>query len=98
MTELLSDTVRKATLEPLLANGWALDASRDAIVKTYEFGNFAQAMGWMMQAAIWAEKWQHHPEWRNVYNKVEVVLTTHDVGGLSALDVKLARKLDGLAV
>ncbi len=97
MTELLSDAVRKATLEPLLANGWALDPARDAIVKTYEFANFAEAIGWMMQAAIWAEKWQHHPEWCNVYNKVEVVLTTHDVGGLSALDVKLARKLDHLA-
>jgi len=97
MTEILSDTARKATLEPLLANGWALEATRDAMTKSYEFANFAQAMGWMMQAAIWAEKWNHHPEWFNVYNKVQVTLSTHDVGGLSALDVKLARKLDKLA-
>ena len=97
MTELLSDTVRKATLEPLLSNGWALESERDAMTKTYKFADFAQAIGWMTQAAIWAEKWDHHPEWFNVYNKVRVTLTTHDVKGLSALDVKLARKLDTLA-
>ena len=53
--------------------------------------------GFMTRAAIWAEKWDHHPEWFNVYNRVDVTLTTHDVGGLSALDVKLARKMDTLA-
>jgi 4a-hydroxytetrahydrobiopterin dehydratase len=97
MTEILSKAVRKATLEPLFSKGWALMPERDAITKTYKFANFAEAMGWMVQAAIWAEKWNHHPEWANVYNKVEVTLTTHDVGGLSALDVKLAQKLDKLA-
>ena len=70
---------------------------RDAITKTYEFGNFVEAFGWMTRVAIWAEKWDHHPEWSNVYKTVTVVLTTHDVGGLSALDAKLARKMDGLA-
>ena len=57
---------------------------------------FIEAFGWMTRAAIWAEKWNHHPEWSNVYNKVDVVLTTHDADGLSSLDVKLARKLDTL--
>ena len=57
---------------------------------------FVDAFGWMTRAAIWAEKWNHHPEWFNVYKRVEVTLTTHDVGGLSPLDVKLARKMDGL--
>ena len=95
--EKLSNTARKTTVEPLLENGWALESKRDAITKTYKFANFAEAMGWMMQAAIWAEKWNHHPEWSNVYNQVQVALTTHDVDGLSALDVKLARKLDKLA-
>ncbi|WP_297773238.1 4a-hydroxytetrahydrobiopterin dehydratase [uncultured Roseovarius sp.] len=96
MTEKLSDTARKTTLEPLLENGWALAEGRDAIHKTFKFANFVEAMGFMTRAAIWAEKWDHHPEWFNVYNKVEITLTTHDVGGLSALDVKLARKIDGL--
>ena len=50
----------------------------------------------MSRAALWAEKWDHHPEWRNVYNRVEVVLTTHDVDGISSLDAKLARKMDTL--
>ncbi len=97
MSEHLSETARKTTLTPLLENGWALDEERDAISKEYKFRDFVEAFGFMTRAAIWAEKWNHHPEWFNVYNKVKVVLTTHDVDGLSALDLKLARKMDGLA-
>ena len=97
MTERLSETARKTTLEPLLENGWTLDEDRDAISKTYSFDNFVEAFGFMTKAAIWAEKWNHHPEWSNVYKTVNVTLTTHDVDGLSSQDVKLARKLDGLA-
>jgi 4a-hydroxytetrahydrobiopterin dehydratase len=96
MTEKLSDTARKTVLEPLLKVGWTLDADRDAISKTFKFGDFTEAFGWMTRAAMWAEKWDHHPEWSNVYNTVEVTLTTHDVDGLSSLDAKLARKLDTL--
>lgn len=96
MTERLSDTARKTTLAPLLETGWALDEGRDAISKTFKFSNFIEAFGFMTRAAIWAEKWNHHPEWANVYNRVEVTLTTHDVDGLSAQDVKLARKMDTL--
>ena len=96
MTEHLSDIARKTTLDPLIDTGWILDKDRDAITKEYKFGNFVDAFGFMTRAAIWAEKWNHHPEWFNVYNKVRVTLTTHDVGGLSALDVKLARKMDTL--
>ncbi|UZD90542.1 4a-hydroxytetrahydrobiopterin dehydratase [Cognatishimia activa] len=96
MTEKLSNAAREAMLGPLLENGWQLDQSRDAIAKTFKFGSFIEAFGWMTRAAIWAEKWNHHPEWRNVYNRVEVTLTTHDVDGLSSLDVKLARKMDTL--
>ncbi|MGB0439544.1 MAG: 4a-hydroxytetrahydrobiopterin dehydratase [Paracoccaceae bacterium] len=95
MTEPLSDTDRETALSALLAAGWSLEADRDAITKTFVFKNFAVAFGWMAQMAIWAEKWNHHPEWRNVYNRVEVTLTTHDVKGLSALDIALARKMDG---
>jgi 4a-hydroxytetrahydrobiopterin dehydratase len=96
MTEKLSDTARKTVLEPLLKAGWTMQSDRDAITKTYKFKDFTEAFAWMTRAALWAEKWDHHPEWFNVYNRVEVVLTTHDVNGLSALDAKLARKLDTL--
>ncbi|MBJ6372322.1 4a-hydroxytetrahydrobiopterin dehydratase [Sedimentitalea arenosa] len=97
MTEKLSAEARGPLLDPLLKSGWTMADGRDAITKTYEFGNFVEAFGWMTRVAIWAEKWDHHPEWSNVYKTVTVVLTTHDVGGLSALDAKLARKMDGLA-
>ncbi len=96
MTEKLSAETRGPLLNPLLANGWEMVEGRDAIVKTFKFDDFADAFGWMTSAAIWAEKWNHHPEWSNVYNKVTVTLTTHDVDGLSTLDAKLARKMDGL--
>lgn len=97
MTELLSDTARETMLEPLFDTGWAMVEGRDALHKTFRFADFTDAFGWMTRVAIWAEKWNHHPEWSNVYKTVTVVLTTHDVGGLSALDAKLARKMDGLA-
>ncbi|MBY6056031.1 4a-hydroxytetrahydrobiopterin dehydratase [Leisingera daeponensis] len=96
MTEKLSDATRGPLLEPLFATGWEMVEGRDAITKTFKFKNFADAFGWMTRAAIWAEKWNHHPEWSNVYNRVTVVLTTHDVDGISAQDAKLARKMDGL--
>ena len=96
MIEKLSDTAQEQLLGPLLANGWAHDEARDAITKEFKFADFAQAFSWMTQAALWAEKWNHHPEWSNTYNRVTVTLTTHDAGGLSALDAKLARKMDSL--
>ena len=97
MTDTLNDTERATDLAPLLATGWAMVEGRDAIKKTFVFKNFVDAFGWMTRAAIWAEKWNHHPEWDNVYKTVNVVLTTHDAGGLSALDIKLAQKMDSLA-
>ncbi|MEM9966812.1 MAG: 4a-hydroxytetrahydrobiopterin dehydratase [Pseudomonadota bacterium] len=97
MTEKLSEDIRLATLEPLLGNGWKMVQDRDAIHKSFVFANFVEAFGWMTRVAIWAEKWNHHPEWFNVYKTVEVTLSTHDVGGLSDLDVKLAQKMDDLA-
>ncbi len=96
MTEKLSDATRGPLLEPLLENGWQIVDGRDAIFKEFKFTNFVEAFGWMTRAAIWAEKWNHHPEWENVYNRVRVTLTTHDVDGLSSLDAKLARKMDSL--
>lgn len=96
MTERMSDEGRMLLLEPLTQTGWTMVQGRDAIAKTFVFNNFVDAFGWMTRVAMWAEKWNHHPEWSNVYKTVEVVLTTHDVGGLSSLDAKLARKMDSL--
>lgn len=97
MTEKLDDVLRQTELPLLVGNGWDMVAGRDAITKTFKFRNFVEAFGWMTRCAIWAEKWNHHPEWENVYNRTTVTLSTHDVGGLSALDIKLARKMDALA-
>ena len=92
----LSETERHQDLAPLLAKGWTAVEGRDAIAKEFKFANFIAAFGWMSQAAIIAEKMNHHPEWFNVYNRVSVTLSTHDVGGLSALDITLAQKMDAL--
>ena len=97
MTDKLTDTERTEQIDPLLANGWTMVEGRDAIHKTFVFKNFVEAFGFMTRAAIWAEKWNHHPEWSNVYKTVEVTLTTHDADGLSALDAQLGAKLDTLA-
>lgn len=69
----------------------------DKLCKTFKFKSFIRAFGWMSQIAIWAEKLNHHPEWFNVYNRVDVELTTHDVDGLSDLDFKMAKKMETFA-
>ena len=75
-------------------NGWKLLPNRDAINKQYKFSNFIDAFGYMSKIAIVAEKMNHHPEWFNVYNKLDVTLSTHDCNGLSNLDIKLATEMD----
>ena len=97
MTEKLEGSRRDEVLAALSATGWEEVDGRDAIVKTFSFGNFIEAWGWMSRMAIVAEKMNHHPEWFNVYNRVEVTLTTHDADGLSELDVTLAEKMDAAA-
>ena len=97
MAEKLTEDARRELIGPLVGAGWTHDASRDAISKTFRFGNFVEAFGWMTRAALHAEKINHHPEWSNVYNQVSVTLTTHDADGLTELDVKLAKRLDALA-
>ncbi len=94
MSEKLTGAKRETVLAGLTGNGWVIDGNRDAITKTFKFTNFVDAFGWMTRMAIIAEKMNHHPEWSNVYNRVEVTLTTHDVDGLSALDAELAQKMD----
>ena len=97
MATLLEGADRAEAMAGLAGSGWTEVDGRDAIQKTYQFKNFTRAFGWMTQVAIVAEKMDHHPEWSNVYRTVEVTLATHDVGGLSALDITLAQKMDRLA-
>jgi 4a-hydroxytetrahydrobiopterin dehydratase len=97
MATLLSPDERKALLPPLAETGWAAVPGRDAIRKIWRFADFSQAWGFMSRAALAAEAADHHPEWTNRYNLVDVTLTTHDCGGLSALDLALAARLDRLA-
>ena len=77
--------------------GWSAAEGRDAITKTFKFADFNAAFGWMTRVALAAEKLDHHPEWSNVYSKVEVLLATHDAGGVTALDVTLAKIMDDAA-
>jgi 4a-hydroxytetrahydrobiopterin dehydratase len=94
MSKKLEGEARRLALADLEATGWAVAEDRDAIRKTFKFKSFVEAWGWMTRMAIEAEKLNHHPEWSNVYNRVEVTLTTHDADGLSELDLKLAAKMD----
>jgi 4a-hydroxytetrahydrobiopterin dehydratase len=88
---------RDHALKAVQDHGWAMVDGRDAITKRFVFGDFNEAFGWMTRVALVAEHMNHHPEWFNVYKTVEVTLSTHDVGGLSNLDVALASKMDRLA-
>ena len=77
--------------------GWAEAKGRDAIVKTFQFKSFGQAWGWMSRVALLAEKMDHHPEWVNVYGRVDVTLSTHSAGGVTEKDIAMARKMDAFA-
>lgn len=94
--EKLSPDARAALLSELEQNGWSEVEGEDTLQKTFKFRNFISAFGFMTKVALYAEKWNHHPEWFNVYNRVDVRLTTHDAGGLTELDAKLARQMDKL--
>jgi 4a-hydroxytetrahydrobiopterin dehydratase len=95
MTQKLAGEARKAALSRL--KGWSEVQGRDAITKKFVFADFNQAFGFMTRAALVAEKSDHHPEWFNVYKTVEVTLSTHDAGGLTEKDVKLAEIMDKFA-
>lgn len=95
MAEKLTGEGRKQALAKLA--GWVEAPGRDAIAKTFVFKDFNEAFGFMSRVALVAEKHDHHPEWKNVYKTVEVVLSTHDAGGLTAKDVALAEAMDGFA-
>lgn len=91
----LSSEARKTALQAL--PGWAEVAGREAIAKTFIFSDFNEAFGFMSRVALIAEKHDHHPEWRNVYKTVDVVLSTHDAGGLTAKDIDLAKAMNAIA-
>ncbi|WP_375285535.1 4a-hydroxytetrahydrobiopterin dehydratase [Sphingomonas sp.] len=94
MVEQLSEAERAEALDIL--PDWDYDEARDAITRSIVFGDFAEAFGFMTQVALIAERADHHPEWTNVWNRVEITLTTHDAGGLSARDVELAQAIDSI--
>ncbi len=91
----LTAEARKSALQGL--PGWAEVSGRDAIARTFVFKDFNEAFGFMSRAALVAEKHDHHPEWRNVYKTVEVVLSTHDAGGVTQKDVELAKAMNTIA-
>jgi 4a-hydroxytetrahydrobiopterin dehydratase len=93
MVAKLQGAARDAGLKSL--SGWAEIEGRDAIGKSFKFTDFNQAWGFMTRVALAAEKLDHHPEWFNVYNRVDIVLSTHDAGGLSDRDITLAKLIDG---
>ena len=95
MVEKLSDAERDSFFAD--HPDWTPAEGRDAAQRTFRFSGFAEAFGWMTRIAIEADKADHHPEWFNVYDRVEVTLTTHDAGGLSARDVAMAKVMDGAA-
>jgi 4a-hydroxytetrahydrobiopterin dehydratase len=78
-------------------SGWGRSADRDALVKSFRFADFSTAWAWMSRVALLAESMDHHPEWSNVYNRVEVLLTTHDADGVTELDLRMARFMDEAA-
>ena len=95
MAQKIDAAQRDAALADL--SGWKLVDGRDALTRTLKFADFSQAFGFMTRVALAAEKLDHHPEWSNVWNRVEITLSTHDAGGLTQLDIKLAKIIDGLA-
>ncbi|KAJ0173580.1 hypothetical protein K1T71_010729 [Dendrolimus kikuchii] len=94
MADKLTQEDRATQLQPLVQNGWKVQSNRDAIEKEFKFKDFNEAFGFMSRVALLAEKMDHHPEWFNVYNKLQVTLSSHDVNGLSKRDIRMATFMD----
>lgn len=95
MAKKLDDVARSSITQRL--PGWRMVDGRDAIQRMFRFKDFSEAFGFMARAALVAEQMNHHPEWHNVWNRVDVTLSTHDAGGLTELDLKLAEAMDRIA-
>ena len=94
MIEALNETERADALDGLPE--WDYDEARDAIARQLVFADFVEAFGFMTQVALIAERMNHHPEWTNVWNRVDILLTTHDAGGLSPRDIEMAEAIDAI--
>ncbi|XP_034833949.1 pterin-4-alpha-carbinolamine dehydratase [Maniola hyperantus] len=94
MADKLNQDERVSLLNPLLESGWKVQSDRDAMIKEFQFKDFNQAFGFMTRVALLAEKMDHHPEWFNVYNKLQVTLSSHDCNGLSKRDIRMAKFMD----
>lgn len=92
MVEQLNEDQRAAALDRL--GEWDYDEARDALTRSFLFADFSEAFAFMTRVALLAEKADHHPEWSNVWNRVDILLTTHDAGGLSQRDVRMAEAID----
>src|SRR3954466_4353221 len=99
MTDVKREKLESAAITEQLAglDGWALDDGGASISKSFKFGNFVEAFGFMAESALAAEKLDHHPEWFNVYSRVDVKLNTHSAGGLTELDFKMAKAMEKAA-
>lgn len=95
MTDKLGEKEVEAALRASALAGWA--ANQKGLHQSFTFANFRKAFAFMAEIALWAEKLDHHPEWNNVYNKVNIVLTTHDAGGITAKDIQLAKVINRIA-
>lgn len=95
MVGKLTEEERRSAFGEL--SGWSAAEGRDAIQKSFRFADFNAAFGFMTRVALMAEKMDHHPEWSNVYNRVEITLATHEAGGVTERDIRLARFIDGVA-
>jgi 4a-hydroxytetrahydrobiopterin dehydratase len=97
--DMTREKLERATVDGALQelDGWTLDVGGKSISRKFDFGNFSEAFAFMTRAALAAEKLGHHPDWSNVYKTVNVTLSTHDAGGLTELDLDLARRMNGFA-
>ena len=95
MAQKLDEAARKGLAARL--PGWTMATGRDAIQRTFKFEDFSEALGFMARAALVAEKMDHHPEWTNVWNRVDILLSTHDQGGVTAKDIALASEIEKIA-
>ena len=92
---VLTESERDEALARL--DGWAFDAGRNGIARSFAFADFSEAFAFMTRVALEAEKADHHPEWSNVWNKVDILLSTHSAGGVTAKDIALAKKIEAIA-
>lgn len=92
---VLTETERESALAGL--DGWTFDAARNGIARSFRFEDFSEAFAFMTRIALAAEKADHHPEWSNVWNKVDILLSTHDAGGVTARDIALAGRINAIA-